>query len=114
MLQIFETQAALISEEAQAGHLDIAKKWFQPRHYCDVVDERSTGGKCGFPLCNNSIRTNIRLSYMEKKSYHDAEIAQKYCCTTCIERSQIFCNTLDVSSPLTRKYVTSLTPVDGR
>lgn len=114
--QIFETQAALISEDAESGHLDLAKKWLLPQQYYDVVEERSSDGRCGFPLCRQKITSSrpgrLRLSYLEKKIYDD-EMSSRYCSSSCIERSQIFSNQLDESSPFTRKCVATLQPVEG-
>jgi len=100
--KIFELQAALISADALAAHMDAGKKWFQPFHYYDVVDERVADGRCGFPLCDRE------LSLGDSQKLHDADDTRKYCSSACVEKSQIYAHSLDESSPLTRKCIDTL------
>lgn len=105
-----------MSEDVESEHLELAKKWLQPRHYYEIVEERSGSGKCGFPLCTNTLPSegsNLRLSYLDKKLSDDG-MSNKYCSSSCVERSQIYAGKLDESSPLTRAWVATLTPAEGR
>ena len=103
LTQIFEVQAALISDDALDGHMVLAKKWLLPSHFRDIVEERSTNGLCGFPTCREPLRPNsIRARRIED---------EHFCSETCTDRAKAFVLAMDTSPPVARDAAKTL-PLD--
>ena len=56
-MSVFETQALLASARVRREDIDraVSSGLLQPRHYLEVVEERVTAGRCGYPLCPQSL-----------------------------------------------------------
>ena len=92
--------------------MELGIQWLQPRHYEEIIDERVADGRCGYPLCPKSLQQqisyqNIRQLY-SKQSKTSETVMKNYCSTKCCERGERYSKSLDESSPLTRKIVSSL------
>mmetsp|Transcript_4085 Transcript_4085/g.4218 ORF Transcript_4085/g.4218 Transcript_4085/m.4218 type:complete len:617 (-) Transcript_4085:838-2688(-) len=85
-----------------------AKLWFQPRHYVEVIDERSNEGMCGSPTCCNSISkpqdlaASLKISYKEKRLYEVGR-SKLFCCNACFKDSAMFEATLVDTHPGSRQ-----------
>jgi hypothetical protein len=109
--------------------MTIAKKWLQPVHYSDMVEERNSHHKCGLPLCQHMLIPTSPSSFRDvidnaaaspnkagpKPSFSPSEvkISNNYCSSACFQRSSEFYNSLDESAPITRSYVSTLSPVSS-
>lgn len=93
-------------------HLQIASKWLTPSIYADIVEERNSMRKCGYPLCSNSLepmteKSKYRIAYQEKKVY-EIQNSLRYCSTECNQKSNIYSQSLDESHPSSRKIAATL------
>lgn len=72
-----------------------AKLWFQPRHYTEIIEERSNDSRCGYPSCRNPIirpsdvSSILKISYKEKRIYEIGR-SKLFCCWDCLQKSAIF------------------------
>lgn len=99
LAQIFEIQAALISDDALDGHMVLAKKWLLPTHFREIVEERSTNGLCGFPTCREPLRPNsIRVRIED----------EHFCSERCTDRAKAFVLSMDTSPPIARDAAKTL------
>ena len=113
--KIFEVQAALYSENATDTDLSDCVIWLQPRHYCEIIEERVTANMCGYPLCRNNIHYSsstsnsptYRISYKEKKIFEVGD-SKCYCSEHCQEVSHVFSASLSNTAPIARKCAESL------
>lgn len=121
--KLFELSANLIGDDVANEDFEEACLWFMKRNAEEVVEERSTGGLCGFPLCKNSLKRGhhsstssgprYRIDYGSKKIY-EIEKSDNYCSVTCLERSELWQESLDTISAVSRPIARSLnlnTPV---
>lgn len=113
-MKIHRIQSELIersSDELFEQSLVEAKLWFQPRHYQDVLDERSNEGMCGSPICSNSISKpkdltlSLKISYKEKRLYEVGK-SKLFCCNACFKNSALFEATLMDTQPGSRQVAT--------
>ena len=119
--QVFEVQASLLAEDVTEHHMALAKKWIQPVHYSEMVEERYTHGKCGFPTCKKSLVEKRPSSYRDIIDSHSLAIARatnnaggevvfpsNYCSEDCFRKSSQFYGEMDRSAPVTRSGVSTL------
>ncbi|RYH30285.1 hypothetical protein EON65_05575 [archaeon] len=104
--KLFELSAVLISEESTEIDLEESRKWFQARHAEEVVEERQCAEICGYPLCNKSLKklsakAKFRIDYGNKKIY-EIEKSALYCSSNCLERSEFWIRSLDITLPYSR------------
>ncbi len=83
--------------------------WLQPRHYEEIVDERVTDGRCGYPLCNKSVKNSPGRSLRLASTSNTNSTLKNYCSHNCHIKGQKYHQTLDETAPLTRKCVSTLT-----
>lgn len=109
--KIHHIQSELIEKSSETSFeqsLIEAKLWFQPRHYVEVVDERSNEGTCGSPTCSNSISkpqdlaASLKISYKEKRLYEVGR-SKLFCCNACFKNSALFEATLIDTHPGSRQ-----------
>eukprot|EP01041_Mallomonas_annulata_P000085 gene85-107_t len=109
--KVFEIQSSLLPACLNQNDLDLAKKWIQPRHYEEIIEERCVSNLCGFPSCPNELKNQIsqlyRISYREKRIYEVDNTAQ-YCSTHCQLKSLAYSRSLDESAPATRPIALSI------
>ena len=55
---VFAIQSALYIPQASSNILLTAIDVLSPTEYIEVVEERSTDGYCGYPMCDNTARGN--------------------------------------------------------
>ena len=85
-----------------------AKLWFQPRHYIEVIEERSNDSRCGYPSCRNPIirpsevSSILKISYKEKRIYEIGR-SKLFCCWDCLQKSAIFEAGLGDTHPASRQ-----------
>ena len=88
--------------------LSEAKLWFQPRHYIEIIEERSNDSRCGYPSCRNSIirpsdvSSILKISYKEKRIYEIGR-SKLFCCWDCLQKSAIFEAGLGDTHPASRQ-----------
>jgi len=111
---VFETQAALLSCRSVNGFDALtanARRWLQPRHFAEIVEERSTEGVCGYPPCakpvenrgsSSSGNNTLRISYKEKRLY-EVDGSVKFCCKECLKLAAAFEASLDDTNPESRE-----------
>jgi hypothetical protein len=107
-LEIFETQAGLISMDASEIYMELGREWLQPRHYEEIIDERVADGKCGYPLCRQPLQSSQKSIRGLLSNSMDLEGMKNYCSSNCYERGQRYLKSLDDSSPFTRRAVSML------
>jgi hypothetical protein len=109
--KIHHIQSELIEKSSETSFEQSfieAKLWFQPRHYIEVVDERSNEGICGSPTCTNSISKpqdlaiSLKISYKEKRLYEVGR-SKLFCCNACFKNSALFEATLVDTHPGSRQ-----------
>lgn len=99
----------MISLEATEKYMELGIQWLLPRHYEEVIDERVSDGKCGYPLCHQGLQqTSKSIRKIYSSNSINQEILQNYCSINCCEKGQRYLESLDESSPYTRKAVKSL------
>ena len=91
-----------------------AKLWLQPRHYAEIIEERSMEGVCGFPACQERIeqpstssQLSLRISYKEKRLY-EIDGSVKFCCCVCLKSSAAHELLLEDTSPFSRPVAQEL------
>jgi hypothetical protein len=109
--KIFELQASLIDEDADNKDLINGRKWLQPRHFLEVIEERTTDGRCGWPLCNNELLGDVpsspepgqrlRIAYKDKKIYEVGN-SELYCCVDCVTKVAEYQASLNGLAPVAR------------
>jgi len=109
--KIFELQSLLISDDVDQGTVNDSLHWLQERHYLEVIEERANDNRCGYPLCENSLKSKkkgaYRIDYNDKKVY-SVEKSHMFCCDQCIEKSQQLEVRFDNSLPYSRKVISTL------
>ena len=65
LTQVFETQAMLLSDDVTPAHMDIARKWIQPLHYSEMIEERVGAHKCGLPTCTHMLSSTAPSSFRD-------------------------------------------------
>jgi hypothetical protein len=109
--KIHHIQSELIEKSSETSFEQSfieAKLWFQPRHYVEVIDERSNEGMCGSPICCNSISkpqdlaVSLKISYKEKRLYEVGR-SKLFCCNACFKNSAMFEATLIATHPGSRQ-----------
>lgn len=109
--KIFEVQASLIDEDADSKDLINGRKWLQPRHFLEIIEERTTDGRCGWPLCNNELAHEVptspepgqrlRIAYKDKKIYEVGN-SELYCCVDCVTKVAEYQVSLSNIAPVAR------------
>lgn len=85
-----------------------AQLWFQPRHYLEVIEERSNEGRCGYPSCcspitrPSDVSAILKISYKEKRLYELGR-SKLFCCSTCLQNSAVYEASLHETHPASRK-----------
>lgn len=109
--KIFELQSLLISDDVDQGTVNDSLHWLQERHYLEVIEERANDNRCGYPLCENALKSKkkgaYRIDYNDKKVY-SVEKSHMFCCDQCIEKSQRLEIRFDNSLPYSRKVISTL------
>jgi hypothetical protein len=109
--KIFELQSLLISDDVDQGTVNDSLHWLQERHYLEVIEERANDNRCGYPLCENALKSKkkgaYRIDYNDKKVY-SVEKSHMFCCDQCIEKSQQLEIRFDNSLPYSRKVISTL------
>ena len=63
------------------------------RHYTDIVEERSTDGRCGWAFCSKALRAGgpagLRIAYREKRVY-EVKNSNLFCGDGCLEKAMLF------------------------
>ena len=121
--KIFSVQSTLLNcrckEQFEQAFAE-AKLWLQPRHYAEIVEERSMEGICGFPACQEQIKQpstsssqlSLRISYKEKRLY-EIDGSVKYCGCECLKSSASYELSLEDTSPFSRVVAQELVRDDG-
>ena len=92
--------------------LSEAQLWLQPRHYFEIIEERSNDSMCGYPACTNSIvrpsdvSSILKISYKEKRLYEIGR-SKLFCCNDCLQKSAIFEASLSEAHPASREVATA-------
>lgn len=111
--KIFELTSALIDEDVDGLDFEESIQWFQPKHAEEVIEERTTEGLCGYPLCSKSLpksklnKARYRIDYKEKKIY-EIDKSIFYCSVDCLEKCEIWMKHLDMTLPYGRPVVKQL------
>ena len=109
--KLFYVQSKLLESnftESDEKVLSEAHSWFQPRHYLEVIEERSNDSRCGYPICSNSIirpsdvSSILKISYKEKRLYEIGR-SKLFCSCTCLQKSAIFEASLPETHPASRQ-----------
>ena len=109
--KLFFIQSKLLADDnnqSSKTFLVEAQQWFQPRHYIEIIEERSNEGRCGYPLCCNAIRRPsdisaiLKISYKEKRLYELGR-SKLFCCGNCLQLSAVYQASLLESHPASRK-----------
>jgi Rtr1/RPAP2 family len=96
--KLFYIQSKLLDTNDATPVEDVlseAKLWFQPRHYTEIIEERSNDSRCGYPSCRNPIirpsdvSSILKISYKEKRIYEIGR-SKLFCCWDCLQKSAIF------------------------
>ena len=108
---MFETQAALLSCRSVSEFDSLtanARRWLQPRHFAEIVEERSTENVCGYPPCAKHLEycaslpssgsVTLRISYKEKRLY-EVDSSIKFCSKECLKLAAAFEASLDDTNP---------------
>eukprot|EP01040_Poterioochromonas_malhamensis_P010855 gene10855-11832_t len=111
--KIFELTSALIDEDVDGLDFEESIQWFQPKHAEEVIEERTTEGLCGYPLCSKPLpksklnKARYRIDYKEKKIY-EIDKSIFYCSVDCLEKCEIWMKHLDMTLPYGRPVVKQL------
>lgn len=109
--KLFYVQSKLLESnysETDDKVLSEAHLWFQPRHYLEVIEERSNDSRCGYPICGNSIirpsdvSSILKISYREKRLYEIGR-SKLFCSCACLQKSAIFEASLPETHPASRQ-----------
>ena len=109
--KLFFIQSKLLEDDNnQSGKTFLleAQQWFQPRHYIEIIEERSNEGRCGYPLCCNpitrpsNISAILKISYKEKRLYELGR-SKLFCCGTCLQLSAVYEASLLETHPASRQ-----------
>jgi hypothetical protein len=109
--KLFYVQSKLLESnysESDEKVLSEALLWFQPRHYLEVIEERSNDSRCGYPICSNSIvrpsdvSSILKISYREKRLYEIGR-SKLFCSCKCLQKSAIFEASLPETHPASRQ-----------
>ena len=118
--KIFELTSLMVDRTVDGLDFEESIAWFQPKHAEDVVEERTTEGLCGYPLCSKDLpaynpvtkqlknaNAKYRIDYKEKKIY-EIEKSIYYCCVDCLEKCEIWMRQLDITLPYGRPVAKQL------
>ena len=93
---------------------EMGKQWLQPRHFSEIVEERSMEGICGYPACSKKINKNastsiptLRISYKEKRLY-EVDGSVKFCCSACLKLAASYEASLEDTNPAGRDVAQAL------
>jgi len=119
--KVFETQATLLSDDVTPRHMEVAKKWIQPVHYVEMIEERTSLNKCGLPTCQHKLTTSRPSSFRDIMDATEAakvdvesikggavNVRSNYCSQPCYRSSAQYYTNLDTTAPVTRKHATKL------
>ncbi|EGC33054.1 hypothetical protein DICPUDRAFT_37287 [Dictyostelium purpureum] len=105
----FDSQMFLIENETTEDQLkNHYYNYLQDSHFKDIVVERSTSLKCGYPCCGKSIDSKkilnqkYKISIKEQKVYNVEELSM-FCSSDCLIKSKLFESTLDSTAVYLRK-----------
>ena len=97
--------------------MTVAKKWIQPSHYSDMIEERVSHQKCGLPTCSQrlappssfrDIIDSVGTTKVDNTAGGQANVSSNYCSNSCHQSSTLFYQSLDASAPVTRSHANSL------
>lgn len=80
--------------------------FLEPRHYEDVVEERSVSKVCGYPLCQNKLTNFFKQRYhisMKSNKVFDLTERKKFCSNECYKASKYYKQQLSTSPVWTRE-----------
>jgi hypothetical protein len=110
--KIFELQSCLLGKKVNPEYMAICKKWFTPKHFLDIVEERSNEGICGYPLCDALIRAQVdseqASTLLSSKAAISTVQPTMYCSQICTIKASEYMQSLDTSAPLTREVTKAL------
>lgn len=91
---VFVWQEKLFSQARNsAPTLQRAATYLQPKTYEEVVEERVVQSWCGYPLCDNTPKTEdlqkYKISLSQRKVYDQTELAN-YCSEGCYHKSKYY------------------------
>ena len=93
---------------------ETGKQWLQPRHFSEIVEERSMEGICGYPACSKKINKNpsssaptLRISYKEKRLY-EVDGSIKFCGSECLKSAASYEASLEDTNPAGRAVAQAL------
>jgi hypothetical protein len=102
---LFELQASLLVAEVDKGSLDTCKEWFTEQHFLDVVEERSSVNRCGYPLCARPLGHGVGAG---AGAQGDSE--GMFCRDKCATMAREFQSTLLNTDPHSRDIAKNLRP----
>jgi hypothetical protein len=109
---VFEIQALLTSSGVRGVDLDAAASMgvLQPKHYMEVLEERSVEGKCGWPLCRQALPNDAaRSSSVNDQPTAMPTFGRVFCSDTCAAASKSFLRKLEDSVHFSSTEKTSAT-----
>ncbi|KAI9481123.1 MAG: Rtr1/RPAP2 family-domain-containing protein [Benjaminiella poitrasii] len=91
---VFVWQEKLFSQpKATVDNLERAATYLQPKTYAEVIEERVVQEWCGYPLCDNTPKTQnlqkYKISISQRKVYDQSELAN-YCSDACYHKSKYY------------------------
>lgn len=94
----------MTSRAASQGDLDaiVASQVLQPKHFLEVVEERVSLGRCGFPLCREALQTSqsspekVKINY-NQKAFHFAK-EKSFCSGACEKAAGLFLRRLEAAA----------------
>eukprot|EP00002_Diphylleia_rotans_P036509 TRINITY_DN8051_c0_g1_i1.p1 TRINITY_DN8051_c0_g1~~TRINITY_DN8051_c0_g1_i1.p1 ORF type:complete len:543 (-),score=109.53 TRINITY_DN8051_c0_g1_i1:82-1710(-) len=87
----FEAQMKLVNENVTERDFIILCSDLTEPHYADVEEERYLSGKCGFPMCHNSINPqkplDVPMSEQMEIGFRNLKNTNYFCSVACLRNS---------------------------
>eukprot|EP01080_Neovahlkampfia_damariscottae_P005101 gene5101-8700_t len=93
------------NDSVSEKYFNLVSKILLPKHYKEVIFERSCEGKCGNQFCSKKPQTTYQGKYYFKDGKieeTDKSLQNSFCSKLCFEKTIHKLNTLDVSPPQSR------------
>lgn len=105
---INKLQISLIENESVSEkYLQMVSAIFLPKHYYEVVEERSIDTSCGYPVCSKKIKDEKKYFVYDEKNKEylnpNETMIEHFCSIECYRKSFEFVKTIDLSYPYSRK-----------